>query len=410
MPLTGDSTSAAPRWSPAIRLLVDRARTVAWRPGAVAGALLARGLQMRAYPLWPSTLHPRIAADVGHAPAAAWLQRTFEPDAPRRHLVGPATWSAVRARGLLFGPPSRLVSEAVERVTGRDIAGLRLALYSATGQSLSKAACFVFEEEAQEPALVVKAMPDPRYAARLSHETEIIENFRRRLPSQAAEALPLRPLFAGNVAADYVVVQPVDPLAAGTGSLDDSADALEWLREFQVGTATTVRPWDKADTDAAMDSVWYAWQRARPASADPVASRVSRLLSALEGEPVPRCGVHGDFWRDNIAQRGGRLRVYDWEWAQPEGPPFFDLWTTELGLLRRQAEEGSPGLLERLRVALARVSEEHERRGLDARFALATLAPSLGQLVFRVRRATGVPGGAEIESAELMAVAEALLT
>jgi Phosphotransferase enzyme family len=412
MPVTRHTTSAAPRWSPAIRLLVDRPRTVAWRPGAVAGGLLARGFHVRAYPIWPSMLHPRIAADVSHPPAAAWLQRTFERDAPRRPLVGPATWSAMRSRGLVVGPPSALMNEAVDHATGGDIGGRKLALYSAAGQSLSKAACFVFEKGADEPALVVKAMPDARHAARLGHETEIVEAFRERLGpgSRAAEALPLAPLFAGTAAANYVVVQSVDPLAASTGLLSDPAHALQWLREFQDGTTTTIRPWDEGDTEAALDPVRYAWQRSRPASANRVVSRARRLLQALEGQPVRRCGVHGDFWRDNIAQHDGRLRVYDWEWAHPEGPPFFDLWTTELGLLRRHAEEGSPRLLESLRAALAHVSAEQGRQGIDSRFALATLAPSLAHLVFRVRRATGVPGGAETESIALLAAVEALLT
>jgi Phosphotransferase enzyme family len=317
----------------------------------------------------------------------------------------------VRARGLVAGPPSRLVTEAVERAAGRDVDELKLALYSATGQSLSKAACFVFEEGADEPLLVVKVMPEPGYADRLRHETEIIESFRQGLgPSApAADALPLAPSFAGTVGADYVVVQGADPLAAGTGLVTRPADALAWLREFQAGTTTTVRPWVGEDSEAALEPVRYAWERARPEHAAGVITRARRLLQALEGRLVPRCGVHGDFWRDNIAQVGGRLRIYDWEWAEPEGPPFFDLWTSELGLLRRQAEEGRPRLLEALGEALARVSVELDRRGLDARFAPATLAPSLGHLVFRVRRATGVPGGAETESVRLLAAAEALL-
>jgi hypothetical protein len=354
---------------------------------------------------------PRIVADLGYAPAAAWLRRTFEPDATRRRFVSPATWSAVRARGLVVGAPSRLIREAVKGATDRDMAGLRLGLYSVAGVSNSKAACFVFEEGAEEPMLVVKAMPDAAFADRLSHETNVVETFRGLLGpgSAAAEALPLRPLYVGTAAEDFVVVQSVDAMAAATGLLTEPAAALAWLQDFQEGTTTTVRPWDEADTRAAMDPVRYAWQRARPATAEAVVSRVERLLGDLEGVPVPRCGVHGDFWRDNIAQRNGRLRVYDWEWAQAEGPPFFDLWTTELGLLRRQAEEGSPRLDESTREALARVRAEHDRRGLDPRFALATLAPSLGQLMFRLRRATGRPGGAEAESVRIMAAAELLL-
>jgi hypothetical protein len=366
---------------------------------------------MRAYAVWPSTWHPRIAADLGHPASAAWLRHTFEPEAPPRRFVGAATWSAVRARGLVVGPPSRLVTEAVRQGAQRDTDGLRLALYSPTGQSLSKAACFVFEEDAKEPLLVVKAMPERRHADRLRHETDIVEAFRRDLGPSAlpTAALPLPALFAGTVAGDYAVVQPIDPLAAGTGRLDDPAPALAWLREFQEGTTRAFRAWGEADTEVALDPVKYAWRRARPASAPIVIARVERLLQALEGQSIRRCGVHGDFWRDNIAQHDGGLRIYDWEWAHRDGPPFFDLWTSELGLLRRRAEEGELQLLEPVRQAVSRVSAEQCRQGIDPRFALAMLAPSLGRLVFRVRRAFGVPGGAEKESVLLMAAVESLL-
>ena len=118
---------------------------------------MARGLRRRAYALWPSTHRPRIVADVGYPPVAAWLRGTFEADARRRPFLGPATWSAVRARGLVFGAPSRLIRDAVKGAADRDMAGLRLGLYSVAGVSNSKAACFVFEEGAEEPTLVVKA-------------------------------------------------------------------------------------------------------------------------------------------------------------------------------------------------------------------------------------------------------------
>ena len=65
--------------------------------------------------------------------------------------------------------------------------------------------------------------------------------------------------------------------------------------------------------------------------------------------------------------------------------------------------------MELTREALARVRAEHARRGLDGRFALAMLPSSLGQIMFRIRRATGSPGGAEAESVHVMAAAELLL-
>ena len=399
-----------PSWSPALRLLTDRGRATAWRPAAVAAALAARAAGLRAHTVWPTVRHPRFAADMGHPGSAAWLRATFEPEARTQRFPGPATWSALRARGLVSGAPSGLATEALARATGRPPGGVRLALYSPTGQSNSKVACFAFEPGASEPVLVVKAMPERRFAERLRHETEIVESIRARLDDAlTAAALPLRPVLADTVRGDYVVVQPVDPLAAATGALAEPAAALAWLRDFHVATTLVTAPWGAADTESALDHVRYAWGRARPAGEGEVTARAAALLGALEGRPVRRCAVHGDFWQGNLAQRGGELRVYDWEWARPEGSPFFDLWTTELGPLRRAAEVGTADLVAPLGDALARVADELRRQGTDPRFALATLAPALGELVFRVRRSTGVPGGAEAESARLMDAAAELL-
>ncbi len=375
----------------------------------MTGALAGRLLGVRAYTVWPSVEHPQFAADVALPAAATWLQNTFG-DAPARRIPGPATWSALRARGLLWGRPSRLVTDALAGVRGT-ADGVRLALYSPTGQSNSKIACFVFARGSREPDLVVKAMPERRFTERLRHETEIVEALRDRLgrAGAATDALPLAPLLAGIVAGDYVVVQVVDPLASATGAASPPDAALRWLRAFQEGTTRALAPWSPADTAAALDAVRDAWGRARPRAVEAVAARAGSLLRALEGVEVRRCGVHGDFWRGNLAQRGARLRVYDWEWARAEGTPFFDLWTWELGPLRRGAERGDRELLAGLSAALARVRAELHTCGVDERFGLATLAPSLGELTFRVRRATGVAGGAEAESALLMDAAAELL-
>ena len=400
---------AGAAWSPALRLLSDRGRRTARRGAAVSAALAGRLLRLRAYTIWPSVEHPQFAVDVAVPAAAVWLRETFEPEARARRVPDAATWSALRTRGLLAGPPSRLVVEALA-AAGRTGDGVRLALYSPTGQSNSKIACFTFPPTGDEPDVVVKTMPERRFAGRLRHETEAVEAVRARLPAgdAAAAALPLPPLHAGTMAGDFVVVQPVDELASSTGSVDARA-ALEWLRVFQAATTSARTAWGPADSDRELAAVRDAWGRARPRAAESVAARAEARLRALEGVEVPRCAVHGDFWSGNLAQRGTALRVYDWEWARQTGTPFFDLWCWELGPLRRLAERGDGDLAAALADAVERVAAELRGQDQDPRFALASLAPSLGELTFRVRRATGRAGGAEAESARLMDAAAALL-
>jgi hypothetical protein len=407
--VSGQQRDGSGRWSPALRLLADRGRRTTRRPAAVAAALGGRLGAPRAYTVWPSVEHPQFAADVATPATAAWLRDTFEPDARARRFPNPATWSALRTRGLLWGPPSRLVTSALAAV-GRQPDGVRLALYSPTGQSNSKIACFTFPGGSEEPDLVVKAMPERRFSDRLRHETEAVEAIRRRVPADGAvaAALPLAPLVAETVAGDYVVVQPVDPLASATGSGTEAAP-LAWLQAFQAATTRTSAPWSATDIAAGLDLVRDAWGRARPAAVGALAARAEALLRGLEGQQVSRCAVHGDFWSGNVAQRGDALRVYDWEWTRDTGTPFFDLWTWELGPLRRRAERAEGDLVEPLAAASERVAAQLRDHGADPRFALATLAPSLAELTFRVRRATGRAGGAEAESALLMDAAAELL-
>lgn len=369
---------------------------------------MARGSGGRAHALWPSAEEPLIGVDLSDRLAAEWLRATFEPEAQRRFGLGASTWNALRARAMVIGEPSRLTIDAARRGLGRDLRRPALCTYSPTGNRLSKVTCFVFESGEGAPSVVVKAMPDARDSARLRHETEIVRVLRRRLSARTASALPLAPLAGGGPSGDYLVVQPLDPLAAGCGRARRRA-GLDWLYGFQAETSTGESEWGPADVAVALEHVSYAWGRERAAARPGVRARVEQLLRELCGQPVRRCAVHGDFWRGNLAEEKGELRVYDWEWAQPDGHPFFDLWTLELGDVRQRVEHRreDPGRL--LRGALKRINAELRSRALDPRFGLAMAAPALGHLSFRVRRATGLPGGGEPTAAMLMAALEELI-
>ncbi len=101
-------------------------------------------------------------------------------------------------------------------------------------------------------------------------------------------------------------------------------------------------------------------------------------------------------------------RVYDWEWAIPRGRPFLDPWTYEFGVML-DALDGERELVAVLRESLLKVEDWLGTRGLDPRFAMATMAPAIAELAIRMRRATGHPGPAEVPLGKIMAATEDLL-
>ena len=201
-----------------------------------------------------------------------------------------------------------------------------------------------------------------------------------------------------------MVVEPPDDLAAATG-LEDRELALGWLRRFHEEPAEG--EWGGETDLAAVDEMLdFAASQAGVADA---ASLSAAWRAAWDGAPggLPRCAVHGDFWRGNIAVDGTRLRVYDWEWAAPGGHPLLDMWSYELGELRGRA--GSAELTAELDAALRRVQAGLEARGLDSRLALALLVPVAAEVGYRVRRVRGTPPDHEDRPRALLLAAAALL-
>ena len=392
---------------PALRLLAARGRVVTSRRRILAAAAAARR-GGRAYTLWPDAGAPMIAADVAYPPAAEWLRATMVPTL--RRLPDAAGWMALRAGAVLVPREPGLALEVAARVAPAGGPVLRVAMYSPSGQAVSKVVCFVFGEGEHEPRLVVKAIADPRFGWRLHDESAALEGVRARVAHDAAvaAALPPAPSFARQVRGDVVVAEPFDPLGTATGS-GVRGPAMGWLRAFQAASATGARPWSDDEQAEVLRGVREAWGLAGLGTGDRVAARVAGLVEALRGVEVPRCAVHGDFWRENVAAVGGRVRVYDWEWARLDGTALVDLWTYELAELRILARAGRPALEEPLAEALYRVAAELRARGVDDRLAAATLAPVLGALSFRVR--THLRTGDEMErhSIALMRAAQQVL-
>jgi aminoglycoside phosphotransferase (APT) family kinase protein len=119
--------------------------------------------------------------------------------------------------------------------------------------------------------------------------------------------------------------------------------------------------------------------------------RLGALFRGLRGTPIPRCAVHGDFWRGNVAFDGSQLRVHDWEWAQPEGSALFDPATWEFGALHAAGHMSDP---EAVQAAVNRIADRFEKRGIPRRFGAAALAYAAAELAVRTEREFGRRGQA----------------
>jgi aminoglycoside phosphotransferase (APT) family kinase protein len=347
-----------------------------------------------------------ISADVAYPPAAEWLRKTMVPTL--RRLPDAATWMALRAGAAIVADGPGLAERAARGVLPAQTVP-RVCMHSPAGHAVSKAICFLFVDGEAEPRVVVKAMADPRFADRLRGETKVLETIADRVSHEpaVAAALPARPIATAELDGEFALVESVDPLAPATGRAGRSP-SLVWLRAFHRASTTGTAIWVPAAASRAVATVRDAWLAAAPVSAEAMTNRAAVLLERLLGSELPRCAVHGDFWRGNIAVADGKLRVFDWEWARPDGMPLFDLWTYELAELRLQAARGERRLTPGLHAALAAVREELEFRGLDPSWALATLLPVLAEFTFRVRTCLGTPSSIEGPSMAVMAAAERL--
>jgi hypothetical protein len=414
LPVDAASCIEEERVSPVLRLICNCGRVIRRRPLAVAAAMMGR-VAGRVVAVWPDPERPLVAVDLRVPGPAAWVERTFfaakgdgfraRPLGWLRRAIGEATWSALRARALLVGPPADAIVEVAERALARPLRDPHFALYS-TSSFAAKASVFVFEGRAREPSLLVLGASSPSQAAKVRAELGVVEEFRARLRSEPeiVAALPASPLLIGEAPGECLAALPVDWIATWTGHEDRQA-ALAWLERFQRATSGPSQVLGEAGAERVI--VEEAWRTLRPGSLAPVLRRLDERFRSLNESPFESCAVHGDFWRGNIAHRNGEIRVYDWEWARRKGPPMFDLWTYELGELRAVADAGSTGLASGFDAAVRRVERGLRRRGIDVRLAVAALGPVLGDLAIRFRRANGQQGPAEPAYVKLMEVAEA---
>jgi hypothetical protein len=228
------------------------------------------------------------------------------------------------------GDPPEYVRAIASRA-GIDLAGLRVAL-SAPGRYASrKVVLFFFERAADKPRLVVKLTRDGAWNARLENEYRSLQRLAGL--GRAFENRAPRALFLGRHGGLAVVGEsaldgvPLGERTRGTADCPVGRAAIDWL--VDLGAASTGRA--SAEPAALADALDRLLARFVEIYAPSDAERgflgdQIRLLGK-QSEPIPLVFQHGDpgVW-NAIWTRAGRVAFLDWEAAEPEGVPLWDLF------------------------------------------------------------------------------------
>jgi hypothetical protein len=256
-------------------------------------------------------------------------------------------------------------------------------------RAANRVTCFVFERRDPDPIAVLRGMADPRRGDEIMGELRFLARIRERIAGTTLyNTLPAEPLAVDRVAADVLVVEPYDALAA-LGRPGSRASAWTWLAQFQTHLMNDVRPLSRAETEALLRRVEAGWTAAGCTRIlPPLISTLEKLMLEVREIAIPRCPVHGDFWRGNISSVDGRMRVYDWEWSAEDGLPTFDLWTYVLADLRLRR---SPAARADLAVArsVADATGYLRAAGLPAALGALTIAPTLADIALRGEERSG---------------------
>jgi hypothetical protein len=241
-----------------------------------------------------------------------------------------------------------------------------------------KAIWYLFEPGSVEPELVVKLTRDPSFNGRLENEVAML----RRLEQVdlGREVLIPRAVALGESAGLAIAVETRvagDPFAARAriGPADPALrSAVDWLTRLGVATRT------RADSTALREALTLSVERCHGLYGFTAAEHafLQEQVERVVDGGCPTVLIHGDPGTWNLLLTAdGRLGILDWEAAEPDGLPLWDLFH----LVRAYATLASSRVLPHRSLRLA-------RRHLVAG---SSLTPSFAAAVARYREALDLP-------------------
>jgi hypothetical protein len=245
--------------------------------------------------------------------------------------IGPRTGG----RTAVIVGPRPLVDDSVPAyirdlaaASGFDLGGWRWAVAARGDYDSQKVLVLLAPPDATAPSGIVKVTRSPEHAARLENEARALEGLGRlpvadgRAPRHWFDGRHAGRALLGESAVDGV---PFPVRAQWRRDCPHLADAVGWLTDLAVATRRPVPASSVASTLLALLERYAAIHRPSAAEADSLRSMFASLADL--SEPLATVLQHGDpgIW-NLLVDRDGRTIFLDWEAAEPDGLPLWDLF------------------------------------------------------------------------------------
>lgn len=245
-------------------------------------------------------------------------------------------WGVQRTGTLLTAPDARLDEappaylRALAQAAGLNLDGYRWGLWAGGQYSSRKLLFFLFEGNDPSPRYLVKMVRDAAFNARLENEARAL-TLLQALTFSRDYPLP-QVVFAGHAGGLALVGQTViegAPFLQRTALRTDCSlarAAIDWLTALGAATADP-RQTTSAAAAGVLETLFARFQaiyNLPAAERDFLAGQIARLGEAAGDFPL--VFQHGDPGPWNmLATPDGRVALLDWESAEPQGMPLWDL-------------------------------------------------------------------------------------
>lgn len=224
-------------------------------------------------------------------------------------------------------PPPRYVCELAAEA-GLDVSRHRWTLTVPGDYASRKVTLRLLAPGAGEPEAVVKLTRAPAFNARLENERRALDALERA--GVGGDGSVPRTLFAGTHAGLAVVGEtavagiPFRRLTSARPDCPLAARAVEWLVDLGARTA---HPGDPAEAGAVLDGLFARYRELYAPEPEERAFLAAQIDSLRRSAAFPLVFQHGDPGTWNLLATGaGAVGFLDWEAAEPDGMPLWDLF------------------------------------------------------------------------------------